>query len=113
MTKNYYFQRLAALCSMLALTMATTFAADIHVATTGSDDNSGTEEAPLLTIHKAIELVKAGDRILIHEGTYMISERIKIPELPTNPDLRCEMRAWPDDAAGTVIIDGSNMAHTT
>ena len=113
MTRNYYLQRLAALCSMLVFVMMASMAADIHVATTGSDDNSGTEDAPLLTIHKAVEMVKAGDRILIHEGTYMISERIKIPELPTNPDLRCEMRAWPDDAAGKVIIDGSNMAHTT
>ena len=30
-------------------------AADIHVATNGSDDNPGTLEAPLLTIHKAME----------------------------------------------------------
>lgn len=89
-----------------ALTMQ---AKDIHVATTGNDANDGSEGAPLQTIHKAVELVKAGDRILIHEGTYYITQRIKIPELPTNPDLRCEMRAWPDEAAGKVIIDGSKM----
>lgn len=82
---------------------------DIHVATTGSDTNDGSEAAPLLTIHKAVEMVQPGDRILIHEGTYMISQRIKIPALNTNPDLRCEMRAWPEDAVGKVIIDGSNM----
>lgn len=86
---------------------------DIHVATSGNDGNAGTEEAPLLTIHKAMELVQAGDRILVHAGTYKISERIKIPELPTTPDLRCELRAWPDDAVGKVIIDGSDMHHTT
>ncbi|MBO7051585.1 MAG: right-handed parallel beta-helix repeat-containing protein [Prevotella sp.] len=88
-------------------------AADIHVATTGNDDNAGTEAAPLATIHKAMELVKAGDRILVHEGTYTISERIKIPELPTNADKRCELRAWPESAVGKVIIDGSAMNHTT
>ena len=82
---------------------------DIHVATVGNDDNAGTEEAPLATITKALELVKAGDRILIHEGKYYITKRLKIPELPTNPDKRCEMRAYPDDAVGKVIIDGSNM----
>lgn len=88
-------------------------AKDIHVATTGSDSNDGSETAPLLTIHKAVEMVQAGDRILIHEGTYMISERIKIPELPTSADKRCEMRAWPEDAVGKVIIDGSAMHHTS
>ena len=82
---------------------------DIHVATVGNDDNAGTEEAPLATITKALELVKAGDRILIHEGKYYITKRLKIPELPTNPDMRCEMRAYPDDAVGKVVIDGSNM----
>ncbi len=99
----------------LLLLLGVTFAqaADIHVATTGSDTNAGTEEAPLLTIHKAMELVQAGDRILVHEGTYVISERIKIPALPTNPDKRCELRAWPEDAVGKVIIDGSAMHHTT
>ena len=106
--KNYLLEKLSIAC-MMACAVMTAVAADIHVATTGSDDNAGTEAAPLLTIHKALELVKAGDRILIHEGTYYIAERLKIPELPTNPDLRCEMRAWPEEAAGKVIIDGSNM----
>ena len=100
---------------LCTLTLAFVFAVmgasarDIHVATTGSDGNAGTEEAPLATIAKALEQVQAGDRILIHEGTYFIAKRLKIPELPTNADLRCEMRAWPEEAVGKVIIDGSNM----
>jgi hypothetical protein len=98
---------------MAALAIVSVHATDIHVATTGSDTNDGTEAAPLATIHKAMELVKAGDRILVHEGTYTISERIKIPELPTNADKRCELRAWPESAVGKVIIDGSAMNHTT
>ena len=112
MNKLLTMKRGIAAC-MTALCFGTVTAADIHVATTGSDNNPGTEEAPLLTIHKAMELVKAGDRILVHEGTYIISERIKIPALNTNPDLRCELRAYPDEAAGKVIIDGSAMKHTT
>ena len=103
---------LASSC-MAALAIVSVHATDIHVATTGSDTNDGTEAAPLATIHKAMELVKAGDRILVHEGTYTISERIKIPELPTNADKRCELRAWPESAVGKVIIDGSAMNHTT
>ena len=110
--KNFLPKRLLIALSLMLCGM-TAMANDIHVATTGSDDNAGTEEAPLLTIHKAMELVQPGDRILVHEGTYMISERIKIPALNTNPDLRCELRAYPDEAAGKVIIDGSNMHHTT
>ncbi|MBR1447512.1 MAG: right-handed parallel beta-helix repeat-containing protein [Prevotella sp.] len=103
------WKRMLAACGMMVVGVVAAVAADIHVATTGSDENAGTEAAPLLTIHKAIERVQPGDRILIHEGTYYITERIKIPELNTNPDLRCEMRAWPDEAAGKVIIDGTNM----
>ncbi len=103
---------LASSC-MAALAIVSVHATDIHVATTGSDTNDGTEAAPLATIHKAMELVKAGDRILVHEGTYTISERIKIPELPTNADKRCELRAYPESAVGKVIIDGSAMNHTT
>ena len=101
--------KISAVCLMLWAVM-TASATDIHVATTGSDEQAGTEDAPLATIAKALELVKAGDRILIHEGTYYITKRLKIPELPTTPDMRCEMRAWPDDAVGKVIIDGKNMS---
>ena len=105
--KNLLTKMMAVCCLIIFASSIT--AKDIHVATTGNDANEGSESAPLLTIHKAIEMVQAGDRILIHEGTYMIDKRIKIPALPTTPELRCEMRAWPDDAAGKVIIDGTNM----
>ena len=113
MKKFYLLNRTIAVVGMVFFAVMTASATDIHVATTGNDDNTGTEEAPLLTIHRAMELVQAGDRILIHEGTYTISERIKIPALPTNPDKRCEMRAWPEEAVGKVIIDGSAMNHKT
>ena len=98
---------------VLAFSVIGISAKDIHVSTTGTDMGDGTEQAPLLTIHKAVEMVQAGDRILIHEGTYIISERIKIPALPTSAEKRCEMRAWPEEAVGKVIIDGSGMNHTT
>ena len=105
--------RLLSAACLALFALAGAQAADIHVATTGNDTHAGTAEAPLLTIHKAVELVQPGDRILIHEGTYLISERIKIPELPTTAERRCEMRAWPEEAVGKVIIDGSPMNHTT
>jgi hypothetical protein len=104
---------LRSLFSLLWCIGATAMATDIHVATTGSDDNDGTEAAPLLTIHHAMTRVQPGDRILLHAGTYLISERIKIPALATTAERRCELRAYPDSAVGQVIIDGSAMHHTT
>lgn len=98
---------------MMLFAAGTAMATDIHVATTGNDSNDGAEAAPLATISKALEIVQPGDRILIHEGTYNITKRLKIPALPTTPDSRCEMRAWPEDAVGKVIIDGKNMVAST
>lgn len=43
---------------------------EYYVAPTGCDSNSGTEEAPLLNIHTAIDKAKAGDAIYLREGTY-------------------------------------------
>ena len=107
------WRKLAGTLLMTAVCSLTASATDIHVATTGNDANDGTEAAPLLTIHKAMEKVQPGDRILVHEGTYYISERIKLPALNTTPDMRCELRAWPEDAVGKVIIDAKDMHHTT
>lgn len=85
-------------------------AGSIHVATTGSDDNAGTKEAPLLTIHKAVEVVNPGDTIWVHGGRYVISERIKIPQKATSAEKRCYLWAVPGEE---VVIDGSGMHHTT
>ena len=103
-----FSKKFAAMCLMASACM-TAMANDIHVATTGNDDNAGTEAAPLATISKAMELVQPGDRILVHEGTYYPEKRIKVPALNTTADMRCELRAYPDDAVGKVIIDGSQM----
>lgn len=86
-------------------------ASSLHVAVTGSDANPGTAAAPLLTIHRAVDLVQPGDTIWVHAGTYVISERIKIPEKKTTPERRCYLWAFPGE--GEVIIDGSGMHHTT
>lgn len=41
-----------------------------HVAKNGLDKNSGSETAPFLTIQHAADIAVAGDRIIVHEGTY-------------------------------------------
>lgn len=47
------------------------YAETYYVAATGNDSNSGTSEnAPLRTIQKAVDLVKAGDLVLVKSGTY-------------------------------------------
>ena len=46
----------------------------IYVATTGSDDNDGSENAPVATVGKAIELALVNNgsgEIIINEGTYV------------------------------------------
>ncbi len=102
-------KRLYAVLCLFFMSTMTLLAGSIHVTTQGDDNNPGTADAPLLTIHKAVELVQPGDTIWIHGGTYVISERIKIPEKATTPDKRCYMWAAGD---GEVIIDGSGMHHT-
>lgn len=41
-----------------------------HVSKSGLDFNSGTWQAPFLTIQKAADLAVAGDRVIVHEGVY-------------------------------------------
>ena len=94
---------LAACCSLSAR-------AALYVATDGNDADPGTSDAPLLTIHKAVELIEPGDTIWVKGGTYLISERIKIPEKATSEKKRCYLWALPGQE---VIIDGSAMHHTT
>jgi len=41
-----------------------------HVATTGSDEATGSAENPLRTINRAAALARAGDVVVVHEGEY-------------------------------------------
>ena len=87
--KNFTTKSL--IVGLLMLASVSVSANDIHVATSGNDANDGSETTPLQTIQKALDIVKPGDRILIHEGNYNITKRLKIPALATTEDLRCEM----------------------
>ncbi len=55
----------------LGLAAAAASATDYHVALDGSDGNPGTSGQPWRTIQHAVENVGAGDRILVHAGTYV------------------------------------------
>lgn len=42
----------------------------IHVAKSGSDENTGSKKSPFLTITKAESIAQPGDSIIVHKGTY-------------------------------------------
>jgi alpha-N-arabinofuranosidase len=70
-------RKAASLLSPLFGLAIITYAAEIHVATTGSDSNRGTATAPLRTIGRAADLAQPGDIITVHEGVYR--ERVNPP----------------------------------
>jgi hypothetical protein len=48
-------------------------AAEYYLATTGSDSNAGTMDAPWATLQKAASTAAAGDTVWIRGGTYMVT----------------------------------------
>ncbi|MBQ4633654.1 MAG: right-handed parallel beta-helix repeat-containing protein [Prevotella sp.] len=80
--------------------------AQIHVAPTGNDNNNGTLSSPWLTIQYAVNMAMPGDTIIIHEGRYLISKTIRIPEKQTSDTQRCYL--WSD---GDAVIDGSAISY--
>ena len=80
--------------SLIIDVVAKQAAADIWVATTGSDDNDGSQANPVATIAKAIELVAEGYTIHVGEGTY-IANSLTIA------------KSFAMIGSGKVIIDGN------
>jgi parallel beta-helix repeat protein len=55
----------------LALMQGQAWAAEYHVATTGSDTGTGSAASPWATVKKAAEVAAAGDTVWVHGGLYM------------------------------------------
>jgi len=72
-----------------------------YVATTGSDANPGTFDAPFKTINAGIGKIAAGDTLLVHGGTYI--EKISFPKSGTTDRPIC-VNAFPNE---TPVIDGT------
>lgn len=57
----------------------------LHVATTGSDQNAGTEAAPFKTVQRGVDAAKPGDAIMVHAGTHkgvVVIKKSGVPGLP-------------------------------
>lgn len=57
----------------------------LHVATNGSDDNSGAEDAPLASIQAAAERAKPGQTITVHPGEYREFIELRTDGTPDKP----------------------------
>ncbi len=79
-------------------------AAEIHVATSGSDSNPGTRSAPLRTIQRAADLARPGDVITVHQGVYR--ERVSPARGGESETRRITYRAAPGEK---VEIKGSEV----
>ena len=78
---------------------------EFHVASNGSDFNSGTVDLPFRTIQKAAGLAQPGDTVTVHEGVYR--ERIDPPRGGTADTNRILYQAASGEA---VVIRGSEPA---
>ncbi len=93
-------------CFLLyVLTLSTSvLARDYYVAKSGNNDNPGTEQAPFLTIQKAVDVIAAGDVIYVKNGTY--NERVKIFDKKGTPDAYLLLRAYPEHRP---VVDGTGV----
>jgi alpha-N-arabinofuranosidase len=78
------------LLAALALA-ASVHGAEFHVATDGSDSNSGTRKSPFRTIQRAADFAQPGDVITVHQGIYR--ERISPPRGGTSDKKRIVYQA--------------------
>lgn len=90
------------LVALIIFLSVTAFAKEIHVAKNGNNDNSGTQDSPLLSVQAAADLAQPGDAIIVHEGVYR--EQITPPRGGTSNESRIVYRAAEGE---NVVIKGS------
>ena len=88
----------------LAACVLTGCSTEYHVATTGLDENLGTEARPFKTISAAASIAQPGDTITVHEGVYR--ERVNPPRGGESDDKRIVYRAATGEK---VVIKGSEI----
>jgi hypothetical protein len=87
-------------------------ATDYYVATTGSDSNAGTMDAPFATLQKGANVAAAGDTVFIRGGTYKIATPasagagIQFSKSGTSDTYRIKYWAYPGEVP---VFDFTNM----
>ncbi len=92
------------LAALLLLSRPAIHAAEIHVATGGSDANPGTQSAPFRTIQHAASVAQPGDVVTVHQGVYR--ERISPPRGGKSDVKRITYQAAPGER---VVVKGSEV----
>ena len=77
-----------------------------HVATTGSDSNPGTAAAPWLTVQKALNTLQAGQKALVHAGTYTLALDLARACTAAAP---CTVEAAPGEARPVLRITNDHV----
>jgi len=89
----------------LFVTTSHLVSATYYVAPSGSDDSTGTFEAPFLSIQKAHEAVQAGDTICIRGGTYRPNQQT-VFKTNGNADAYIVLESYPGE---NPVIDAENL----
>ena len=98
-----------AMIGMSAVASAQTLADDtLFVAPGGDDAATGTIDAPLATIQKAIDLVAEGGSIAVRGGTYALSTNIQIKKSGT-AEAPLSLSAYGNEH---VVIDAEELPYT-
>jgi len=88
-------KRLSVLFLYVSFSYNALFSAIYYVAPNGNDNNSGTMVMPWKSIGKANQVLKAGDKVLIREGTY--SDQIAPNNSGSAENARISYQAYPGE----------------
>jgi hypothetical protein len=94
---------------LVVTAQTTNIVGKLYVSTTGNDSNSGSKNAPFLTINKAAQVAVAGDVVVVKPGTYRPTLKIA----PLNSGTADKPIIYQAEVKGEVIIDGSESADGT
>lgn len=89
----------------------------IHVKPTGGITNSGTEQSPLGSIHRAVNIADQGDTVYVHSGEYTEIVEIEVEGTPESPITLTgpadAVLKPPDGDDGAVLSINSSHIHLT